>query len=438
MKDGPHLSTPQDSLTPSPVTPDSRDSTSTSPQPLDERCRIVYRELQSILEEVFRKKHVPIERLNQVRILLDASFDFGHDEVGGNNASQERFVDELFKKVHELAQDHSRENQAFPVGKVHCFWCGSFDCAHSVPPEPRFVFKGYTPTGEPTWTEFGALALDLHHPHVHSMYGKNPSPITMVVAGSELTQDQLSVYGKHSNLYRVLGQVLIGYLPCNDRQRSGPQGRGRVALTVQAVETNHLSRRVHMNVVGVFADRQLVAPFLEESFDSRLCDALANARSKLAEFALHGGNGGGAGTGRRLRGRGRNRYADRERRVLRILRRLARNIDQISRQSTRRTNHSQERHRNRGRPASTALRDALGARREAIFRDTREGTWVVVGPRNRVHIFNDGGQHVTSVIYPGETIRKRTTLGKWKSCSEEERVGFQDRLRRSSRIDRET
>ena len=441
MKDGSHLSTPQDSPTASPSTRDPRDSTSRSPQSLDERCRTVYRELQSILEDVFRKKHVPVERLNQVRLPLDASFELGRDELGGDDASQERFVDQLFKKVHELAQDHSRENKAFPVGKVHCFWCGSFDCTHAVPPEPRFVFKGYTPTGEPTWTEFGALALELHHPQVHSMYGKSPSPLTMVVAGSELTQDQLSVYGKHSNLYRVLGQVLIGYLPSKERQRSEPQRRGRVALTVQAVETNHLSRRFHMNVVGVFPDRQLVAPFLEESFDSRLCDALASARSKLAELALSGGSGDDPRDprhGRRSRGPGRSRYADRERRVLRVLRRLARNIDQISRQSTRRTHHSQERHRNRERPASTALRDALGARGEAIFRDTRERTWIVVGPRNRVHIFNDGGQHVTSVIYPGETIRKRTTLGKWKSCPEEECAEFQDRLRRFGRSDSET
>ena len=31
---------------------------------------------------------------------------------------------------------------------------------------------------------------------------------------------------------------------------------------------------------------------------------------------------------------------------------------------------------------------------------------VVIGPKNRVHIFNDNALHVTSVVYQGETIRQ--------------------------------
>jgi hypothetical protein len=113
---------------------------------------------------------------------------------------------------------------------------------------------------------------------------------------------------------------------------------------------------------------------------------------------------------------------------MRILNRLARTIDRIYRQSFRRTRHAQVRHRNRERPTSTALGDALHARRDSVYRDVGESTWIIVGPKNRVHVFNDSGHHVTSVVYPGETIRRRTAQGKWKRGTPEELEAFRRSL----------
>jgi hypothetical protein len=121
---------------------------------------------------------------------------------------------------------------------------------------------------------------------------------------------------------------------------------------------------------------------------------------------------------------------NREARALRVLDRLAHNIDRIYRQSSRRTLHAQDRHRDRERPASTALRDALEANTEALLRDGQEATWIVLGPKNRVHVFNDEGQHVTSIVYPGETIRKRTHTGKWKNATPEAVENFREQMRR--------
>ena len=113
-----------------------------------------------------------------------------------------------------------------------------------------------------------------------------------------------------------------------------------------------------------------------------------------------------------------------------ILQRLSRNLERIYRQRQRRTRHSQVRHLDRRRPAATAFRDALRADKESIFRDVEEKTWVVIGPKNRVHIFNDQALHVTSVVYQGETIRQRTRRGKWLSPRGGELTGFREALRR--------
>ena len=85
-----------------------------------------------------------------------------------------------------------------------------------------------------------------------------------------------------------------------------------------------------------------------------------------------------------------------------------------------------------GRPASTALQDALQASPESIYRDVEEQTWVVIGPKSRVHVFNDGALHVTSVVYPGETVRARTTRGKWRTPPEDELAAFREALRKSA------
>jgi hypothetical protein len=274
------------------------------------------------------------------------------------------------------------------------------------------------------------VALEKHHPLIDSIYRESPLPITMVQTGSSLNREQLSVYGKFSTIYRILGQVLAGYFLLADRNGN----RSRVALTIQAVETQGPRRRYHLNILGTLPGGQPIGPFVEEVADSRLADAMATARGKLAELSLYGSGPppGGEGASRPPARRRRHGYRAREEKVFRILNRLAQSIDKIYRQRSRRTLHARSRHRDRERPASTALRDALHAGAESIFRDVQEGTWVVVGPRTRVHVFNDGGQHITSVVYPGETIRKRTTLGKWRAASPEDIEAFRARLRQSA------
>ncbi|MBI4585247.1 MAG: hypothetical protein HY717_14635 [Planctomycetes bacterium] len=405
------------------------------PTPLSRGANI-YRDLKALFQSVLTKRRIPPHLAHKVQLKLEVDLDpseiAGADPVAGAFAAR-KFAGELLSKLHLLAQDFRSGGAIFPQGKIHCFWCASFECAHAQPPDSRAVFKGYSPTGEPVWQELAVLALEEHHPDIDSLYMEKPVPITLIKPGYALTREQLPVYGKHSNLYRILGQLLVGYIPF----LNGKQDRGRFALTIQAVEV-HRGRLEHdLNVLGVLPDGRPIAPFLEEVADARLADAISSAQQKLAELNFLGrpklekiqrGDNGKATSPPQppwhptLRAR--------EEKALRILTRLAQNLERIYRQSHRRTLHAQDRHRDRERPASTALRDALEATPEALFRDVHEATWVVVGPKNRVHVFNDKGQHITSVVYPGETIRKRTLNGKWKNAAREAVEEFRERLRR--------
>lgn len=395
---------------------------------LEGQCRTIYRELHEVVRQVFGQKRIPLDRVKDVRLLLEAVLEPGHVDTDAGRDLARRFTDRLLGRIRQLALDVGNGDMPFPAGRVYCFWCGSFECAHAQPSGPRAAFRGYSPTGEPLWAEFTNLALEEHHPRVESLYRENASPITLVRSGSDLTREQLGVYGKNSSKYRILGQVLVGYLTAI----WGKEERSRTALTIQAIETGQSRQQHFLNVVGVLPDGQPAGLMLEELVDSRVADALALARSKLAELSLTSSGKPGkkktSGDAPRRRP-ARQSLATREKKALTILQRLARNIERIYRQSSRRTQHARDRHRDRERPASTALRDALEADDSSIFRDIQADTWVVVGPRSRVHFFNHQGQHVSSVVYPGETIRKRTTQGKWKRGSAEEREQFTKLLR---------
>lgn len=408
----------------------SRNGGAPPPPTLLTRAEALYRDMQGLLRDVLARKKVPASHAGKLRLLVEAELSALDDAASPGEARV--FAERLLTRLHILAQEVAVGDQPFPPGRVRCFWCSSFDCPHSRPPEPRSVFRGYSPTGQPLWTELGSLALEEQHPNIEDIYRDRPSPITLLTTGSALSRNQLTVYGKHSEAYRLLAQVAFGYLPL----RVSGNRRSQQALTVQAVETHVGRLRFHVNVIGVLEDGRSLGPFLEEVTDSRLVDALASARGKLAELSLVAPDRGDVaptptegGSRRRRRRRSRSSgFRARERKAHRILQRLAQTIERIYRQNTRRTRHAQTRHRDRERPASTALRDALQAQPESILRDVQRGTWVVLGPRSRVHIFNDGGRHVTSVSYSGESIRRRTSQGKWKSTDDEQRERFRSRL----------
>ena len=391
--------------------------------PDDARERAI--DLERRLSELFhllleRRKAAAGVRSSLGKTTIKLSLELASE---GNEAPHDQLYDQL-----QQAADRCVDRAAsFPLGRVYCHWCGSFACEHSCPQDSRCVFGGYSPTGQPLWPEFVSVLLEKRHPRVDTIFGENPSPIALIQGGDELSSDQLAVYGKRSPIFQILGQVTLGYVPFPDGlllPGGATDQRAPLAMTFQAIEAGNGTRTPVLNILGRLPNGAPVFQAIEESGDLRLADALQAVRRSLAEIPLL------KASRRRHRGHGERRH-----RVLGSLSRLARNLERIFRQRQRRTQHSEERHLNRRRPASTALNDALHAARESIYRDVEKGTWVVIGPKSRVHVFNDQAIHVTSVVYPGETVRQRTTRGKWRFPRPEEAEAFREALARRSRIE---
>lgn len=324
---------------------------------------------------------------------LTLNLHLDNPALTGNTAPASFLEAQLRRKAEEIAD----RSAVFPTGKVYCFWCRSFECAHGEPATPRQAFGGYSPTGQPEWNELTSILLDRKDPRIDLLHRPNPATLTLVQSGRELSHNQLATYGKRSGIYHILAQATVGYLSAG---RDPRKAENHYALSLQAVQAGGGRGPVSLNIIGRLPDGRSGFESVEESENPRLLDAIRKACRHLSDIDV-------GSLPRRRRGR------EKQRRVMDVLRRLARNIERIYRQGARRTVHSEVRHRNKARPASRALADALSVKDHSIYRDVEENTWVVLGPRNRVHVFNDAGLHVTSLNYPPETIRHRTTRGKW-------------------------
>ncbi|MDA0935144.1 MAG: hypothetical protein O3C51_16985, partial [Planctomycetota bacterium] len=101
-----------------------------------------------------------------------------------------------------------------------------------------------------------------------------------------------------------------------------------------------------------------------------------------------------------------------------------------ARRAGRRTEHATQRVDERVRPTAKAWDDAREAGDDRILRDDEQGTIVVVGPKNRLHVFSPEAMHVTSFVLTGGQVQKRRGEGRWHLAEPEERGEFRLALRR--------
>ncbi len=321
------------------------------------------------------------------------------------------------EQVRAAVREMVTQAEAFRIGSVYCYRCDSPDCPHSHPPRPTNVFGGYSSTGLPVWPEFSQILLERKHPRVDLLYDPSQTDLVAMYMEPELLkQRQLNVFGRQSKTYDILGQVVFGFLKMRlpGENRSEPE---RIACTLHAVETRRLdgSPRLELNVLARLSDGSPALEAIQGPFQTRVSDVISSARHRISSLRPPS------------KGQAEKRRAtslpDTASLVADILQGLARKLEKIGRQRGRRTAHA-EGHRVENRPTSKACEDAIGAAGESVLWDKHERTFVVLGPRNRVHVFSRQGRHVTSLVLASEAVRSRKRRKRWLPLTDDQREAF--------------
>ncbi len=295
-----------------------------------------------------------------------------------------------------------------PLGRVFCYRCESAECEHATPPSGHDVFVGYHATGRAEWASFTTLCLEHRPDEADALYADPPRLLTETSTAAELRVDQLPAFGARSSAYEVLGQVAVGYF----YDRSRPTGRSseRRALTIQIVHRVNAKGEPEgvLNVIGACDGTDSLGALRDDDAQT-LADIVRQGERRLASL-LHARNGSSAPPDR----------------IRSLLGWLARSLEHSFKQMQRRTKHAQERARDSQRPTQKAREDALRATPERLYIDVDADTFVVAGPRGRTHVFTLAGRHVTSLVVPADSVRRRVSGNRWRRATASEWSAFSE------------
>jgi len=323
----------------------------------------------------------------------------------------------LYEQIERTVKEAGAKADCFRQGAAYCYHCETSQCEHALSPRPKAVFQGYSSSGVPQWTDFAQLLVDRGDDRAYLLFEKNPPTLASVILGRDLKRDQLHLFGKASKSYDVLGQVASGYFESHGKNSNGKA----FALTFQAVESRGPfgETRLDLNLLGHFPRDLVAREYFEENANEALRQALITAELNLEELRdkLNGHDG-------QLSSKERSKLLGK---VPGILRDLGVHIERTSRLSSRRTRHAQKRSRE-DRPTAKAIDDARDASPEKIFCDLRKDTIVILGRRNRVHVFGKDGSHVTSLSIPKDAVAKRLRKKRWVPASPPVSRAFREAL----------
>jgi hypothetical protein len=351
--------------------------------------------------------HLVAHRLGQLSVRLEV--DLKDPEAGAEKLSAE-----LEQAVACFVEDAVQAEAAFRPGRAFCHRCESADCRHALPPQPRAVFTGYTPTGLPRWSDFPQFCLDRRHEQIDRLYDARPAILTLEVEGHDLNADLLPEFHRAARHHDVPGQVCAGLFPLRGADEP-------IALTFQAVVTRRPRGRRHvgLNVIGggPLGETALAETTPEEK---PWRAAVLWAQAQFEAISKQAGRRASTPEPMFLR------------RVHGVLQGLARRIERDTRGRSRRTRHAQKRHLSGERPTRKAIDDLRRAGEEACLRDGRNDTLVILGGRGRTHFFAPEGRLVSSVHYPKETVEKKIRMGLWKPVAAHELAALKARVEEST------
>ncbi len=377
----------------------------------------LYRELESWIRAELRSHLAEGEQLPSV---VELSLRLPIRLSGrGRQAAERCFREALVREVAMIRERLLMDQLGYREGHMHCHWCESSLCEHSRPPDSRAVFVGFQPIGKPHWRDYASWVVERRDPRLDRLYLKSPLPLAIYLPGKELVRELLAPFGKHSTPYRIVAQV-----SCGNFQIPRPSGRQfySLAVTAQVIERRIPGGdpRYSLNLLSTTELPEDLPSLLAERLSPLLSEFVENLRRCVRELQTRLRESRKAG--RRLS------LSESRELACRALERAPQQLDKYLRRRGRRTLHAENRRQDPQRPTASAHSDALGAESEDLFFDRVENTVIVRGPRNRVHVFRNDGTHITSIVYPGSTIRDRVQQRRWvpleKNAREQLRTGI--------------
>ena len=351
-------------------------------------------------------------------------------------------ADELRRQAREEIEALLLERTAFQPGHVVDLRADSSGRLRdptgrdTSPPDARFVFSGWSPSGAPRFLDFAQLLLERQHEEQHRLYHKPPALLTLYQDRDDLRRELLPHFDQpprsdeppaeagEGDVVRVHGQIVAGWF----RVPRADGSEGVQALTLQAVSVGapgRRSRRVALNVLGAGSDgeplSEVVARFEGVPPWKDAVDWAQKALGTLSQTRRQKkGQKKSQKKGKKTGKPGVTIEETNERRIRGILRGLARRLEQRHRARRRRTGHAQQRHEGGDRPTRMAMQDLSRAGQGEVMVDQRRDTLVVLGERGRAHVFNDVGKLVTSIRYTPESIDRKRRQDIWRPASRDE------------------
>ena len=360
---------------------------------------------EAVRAELSRQPHIPSDLLRREGLQIPWTLEVGN---GGFDAAAH--ASELRKALKLQVDALVSHHKAFRPGHVLSLRTGKAEGKDTRPPDSRFVFGGYSPSGHPRFLDFAQWLLQLEHPDQHLLYRKPPGLITVVTPGEHLTSELLPVYRQAPVDQRIHGQVTAGWYSI--RRSDGTPAT--LAVTFQVVSTGQTEpkpdqkRRFGLNLLVAGPDGEEADEVYATLDPVPWASAVAWARQALASVETS-----------QVRKRSKKgsaespRGADLEKRIQGILGGLARRLGQKHRGRKRRTSHAEARHQSGRRPTRMAMKDLDRAQDHDIFVDSRKDTLIVLGEKGRTHVFNRAGKLVTSIRYQADAIEKKQKSEIW-------------------------
>ncbi len=363
------------------------------------RALDITKRMRGLVKVLSRIEQLGFSKKRRIHIPFRLDLDPGKDLEGAGA---------LVESLREAVRVERVKEQAIVLGRTYCFRCDTSLCGHACPKDPREVFAGYSPTGMPLWADFVSWCIDRRDPRLSALLEGSSHVMAYMVPGRELHKDQLPVFGAEDKRYRILGQVVAGLFRLN-----GPDGKALdAASSFQIVMVRNSDGKPELLLNSVSG-----ADLLGKG-DPALSEILGTARKALDLISI------------RMEGIERNgKLRDPEELVVPVLKGLIKDIEHHSKGFIRRTGHGRLRSMQGERPTEMAYPEARKATDVDILVDTLEGTIVVLGHNNRVHVFTRDGKHITSLRVRGDSIRKRIQSGRWRGADPAERGTFRGGLR---------